>query len=157
MEFKWLSKISHRSALFKSFLKKLPEISASTRWGVKGLFYYMTHDGFDCLLCIEGNRFVGCLAIEKDPRENILKSWLVYTDPAMRQKGYARTLTAEAAKFAQSEGFKSAKFGGGLGAGSRVLASVQRKRKQLGLRGFKFDPKTGIVTFPRKRRGKKPL
>lgn len=143
--------------MFKSFLAKLPKISAETRWGMDGILYYMTHEGFDCLLCVEGKTFVGCVAVEKDLRENILKGWLIYTDPVMRGKGLAKAATAEMVKRAQLLGYDSAKLGGGIGPSAQVLASVKRKRKQLGLRGFKFDPKTGIVTFPRKRRGKKPL
>ena len=153
MEFKWLSELGPKSALRKKFFEKLDNIGRETNYGKEQILGYLEKENFDCLLCFEGKKFVACCAVNRNRKEKkVLRRWLIYTDPAFRKKGYARALSAELAKRAQAEGFKSAKLGTGGKFSARILASLKRNRKSLGLYGFKLEPKTGKVTYSRKRK-----
>ncbi len=153
MKFKWLSELGPKSALREKFFEKLDDIGTTTNYGKEQILGYLIKENFDALLCFEGKKFVACCAVNRDKKEkNVLRRWLIYTDPAFRRKGYAKALSAELAKRAQAEGFRSAKLGTGGNYSVRILASLKRDRKLFSLRGFKLEPKTGNVTYPRKRK-----
>jgi len=121
--------------------------------GKNQILNYILKENFDCLLGFEEKKFVACCAVNRNTKEkNVLSGWLIYIEPSFRKKGCAKAITAELAKRAQREGFNSAKLGAGGKISRRILAGVKKNAKTLGVRGIRVQPKTGNITYPRKRR-----
>ncbi len=153
MEFRWLSEVKRGSQGFQNLVKDLAEAGKGREgnWNEEKIIDYLERHSYDCLLALDGKKFAGFWAVNKDKESGIMKGFMVYVSPEHQGKGLSRALTVELAKRAHSEGFSHGQLGLGKGKISRVLASTQRKRKELGASGFSFNHKTGKVVFPKRK------
>lgn len=152
MNFRWLSGIDPDSMLFQRIVGHLSTIDPKN-WSKEKIIEYLRNKSYDCFLGFERGKIAAWWAVNKDARKGVLKGFMIYTHKTYRNKGFGRTITAELAKRAHSEGFKFAQLGKGRGKTAKILESTQKHRKSLGAHAFRFDSRTGRVSFPK---AKKP-